>query len=72
MLSAFLGKTIDINFGGTATARGKLLDIIDEVVKMQAQDETIFYVSIGKIHMFCEVKEKDKAVGFIPMSGNKD
>lgn len=72
ILSNYLDKTIEIHYGGTATVKGKLIDIIDGVAKLQDEDETIFYVPIDKIRVFWEVKEKGKAVGFLTKSSNKE
>lgn len=72
ILSTYLEKTVEIHIGGSATVKGKLLDILEDVAKLQAQDETIFYILIDKIHMFWEVKEKDKPVGFVTKSSNKE
>jgi hypothetical protein len=54
------------------TIKGKLLDIVDDLAKIEAQDETTCYVPLDKIHMVCEVKEKDKPVGFVTKSGHKE
>ena len=72
ILSSYLNKTVEIHIGGSATVKGKLIDIVDDVAKLEAQDETVFYVPIDKIHTFWEAREKDKPVGFVTKSGNKE
>lgn len=72
ILSSYLNKTIEIHIGGSMTIKGKLLDIVDDLAKIEAQDETTCYVPLDKIHMVCEVKEKDKPVGFVTKSGHKE
>jgi hypothetical protein len=67
-----LDKTVEINYGGTVTVKGRLIDIVDGVAKLQAQDQTIFYVPIDKIHVFWEVLEKEKAVGFVTKPSHKE
>jgi len=72
MLANYLNKIVEIHYGGTATIRGKLLDIVDEVVKLEDEDKVKVYVAIDKIHAFREVTEKEKPVGFISKSKAKD
>jgi hypothetical protein len=72
ILSNYLNKTIEINYGGTTTVKGKLLEIIDGVTRLEAQDKTIFYVPIDKIHAFWVVTERDKAMGFVTKADNQD
>lgn len=72
ILSSYLNKTIEIHMGGSMTIKGKLLDIVDDLIKIEAEDEIICHVPLDKIHMFCEVKEKDKPVGFVTKSSPKE
>ena len=72
ILSSYLNKTIEIHIGGSMTIKGKLLDIVDDLVRIETQDETTCYVPLDKIHMFYEVKEKDKPVGFVTQSGHRE
>jgi len=66
LLAQYLGKVIEIHCGGSAALRGTLVDIIDGVARLKAEEEeTHFYVAIDKIHMFAEVKEKEKPLGFV-------
>ncbi|MCS6806758.1 MAG: MM0924 family protein [Acidobacteriota bacterium] len=65
ILTSYLNKTVEINYGGTATVKGELVDIIDNVVKLKALDETFLFIPIEKIHVFWEVKDKEKPVGFV-------
>lgn len=71
ILSSYLNTTIEVYVGGTLTIKGKLLDIIGDLVKLQTEDETICYVPLDKIHMVSEVKDKDKPVGFVIPPGQR-
>ncbi|RMG53672.1 MAG: hypothetical protein D6723_06760 [Acidobacteria bacterium] len=72
LLTQYLDKTIEIHYGGAATVRGRLVDIIGNVLKLQDEDEGIFFVPIEKIHVFWEVKDKEKPVGFITRPSNQE
>jgi hypothetical protein len=65
ILSEYKGKKVAFNYGGNAVVEGKVLDIIDDVVKLQDSDNLILFVPIEKIHLFWEVKEKGKTLGFV-------
>lgn len=69
LLAQYLGKVIEIHCGGPAAIRGTLVDIIDGVARLKAEEEeTHFYVAIDKIHLFAEVKEKEKPLGFVGLN----
>lgn len=69
LLAQYVGKVIEIHCGGSAAVRGTLVDIIDGVARLKAEeDEIFFYVAIDKIQMFAEVKEKEKALGFVGLA----
>jgi len=72
ILANYLNKMIEIHYGSTAAIRGKLLDIVEDVAKLEDEDKVTMYVAIDKICVFWEVKEKEKPVGFIRKPEAKD
>lgn len=72
ILADFLNKLIEIRCDGTTIVRGTLLDIMDEVAKLEDEDKVTIFVAIAKINVFWEVKEKEKPVGFISKAKAKD
>ena len=72
ILSNYLNTTIELNHGGTASVRGQLIDIVDNVAKLKTQDDTVVYIAIDKIFAFWEIKEKEKALGFVIKPSHKE
>lgn len=65
VLAEYLGKTIEIHYGGPSAVRGTLETIVDGVARLKDEEGTIVYVALDKIHAFWEVREKEKSVGFV-------
>jgi hypothetical protein len=65
VLTNYLGRKVEIHYGGTATIKGELVDIIDGIAKLKDEENVMLFVAIDKIRVFWEVKEKDKSVGFV-------
>ena len=47
------------------------MDVIDDVAELKDEDDLTFYVAIDKIHIFWEVSEKEKPLGFVSQSGTR-
>ena len=65
VLAEYLGKTIEIHYGGPSAVRGTLETIVDGVARLKDEEGTIFYVALDKIHACWEVREKEKPLGFV-------
>jgi len=71
LLAKYLGKTIEIHYGGTSTVRGKLVNLLDDVAELKDEEDLTFYVAISQIRLFWEVSEKEKPLGFVSPSGTR-
>ena len=59
------GKKVDISFGGSATVRGKIVDLKEGVLFMDDEEGRTIYVATDKITTVCEVKEHLSRPGFV-------
>ena len=64
-LRSLNGKEVDISFGGSATVRGKIIDLKNGVLYMDDEDGKTIYVAMDKITTVCEVKEHLSRPGFV-------
>ena len=70
-LSRFIGKRIDVYFGGASSVRGEVLKVETGVLHLRDDDGKNCYVAINKIVAVWEARDDSHKAGFIPPPNNK-
>jgi len=65
LLTQLMGKKIDVSCGTTATVRGDVVDVKDNLLYLRDEDERVAYVDIGKIAFVWEVENQEPKAGFV-------
>jgi hypothetical protein len=66
LLSAMIGKKIDVFCGGASSLRGEVLKVEDGVLHLKEPDGRTCFVQIDKIHVVWDAREGDHRAGFVP------
>ena len=67
ILANHLGKHLVIHYGAESSIKGKLIDVADGVAQVEGEESTMF-ISIDKINVFWEEKDREKSLGFVKKS----
>ena len=65
LLSKLIGKEVDVVCAGASSLRGKVVKIDGEVLHLHDDDNNVCYISIDKIVVVWERRDKDRHSGFV-------
>ena len=60
-----IGRKMDILCSGASGVRGEIVEINDGVVYLKDDEERLSYISIDKITMCWEVRDRESRTGFV-------
>ncbi len=66
ILSAMIGKKIDVFCGGGSSLRGEVVKVEDGVLHLKDADDRMCFVQIDKIHVVWDAREGEHRAGFVP------
>ena len=70
-LARFIGKNIDVYYGGASSLRGEVLKVETGVLHLRDDDGKNCYVAVSKIVVVWEARDDSHRAGFVPPPNNK-
>ena len=65
LLTAYIGKKLDVYCGAASSLRGEVLKVEDGVLHLKDNDGKICFVAIDKIVVVWEAREDEHRAGFV-------